>query len=132
MLSSGQDFGKEFLDSKHVLKVYLKPSRKKQKKIFLPLCSLLVRLKIPYLIGIKNYRCFQRIYCLKTPVDKKNSFFLQKGLYPHCTWTRSRDCLHPRYVGGSRQRVLPDFDHHALKIAVKIKSYILNTYMQKF
>ena len=32
MLSSEQDFGKKFLDSKHVLKVYLKPSRKNQKK----------------------------------------------------------------------------------------------------
>ena len=29
LLSSGQDFGKKFLDSKHVLKVYFKPSRKK-------------------------------------------------------------------------------------------------------
>ena len=27
LLSSGQDFGKNFLDSKHVLKVYFKPSR---------------------------------------------------------------------------------------------------------
>ena len=49
MLSSGQDFGKKFLDSKHVLKVYLKPSRKKFFFSFLPLPSLLVWLKIPYL-----------------------------------------------------------------------------------
>ena len=28
MLSSGQDFNKNFLDSKHVLKVYFKPRRK--------------------------------------------------------------------------------------------------------
>ena len=84
------------------------------------------------IVGIpKRIESRLKKYSLKTPVDK-NSFLLQKKLYPHCTWTRSRDCLHPRYVGGSRQRVLPDFDHHALKIAVKIKSYILNTYMQKF
>ena len=29
MLSSGQEFDEKFLDSKHVLKVYFKPSRKK-------------------------------------------------------------------------------------------------------
>ena len=70
---------------------------------------------------------------VKTLVHNQQYWFLlQNGFQPRCTWTRSRDCLHPRYVGGSRQRVLPDFDHHALKIAVKIKIYILNTYMQKF
>jgi hypothetical protein len=42
LLSSGQDFGKKFLDSKHVLKVYLKPSRKIQFFLFLPLSSVLV------------------------------------------------------------------------------------------
>ena len=49
MLSSGQDFGKKFLDSKHVLKVYLKPSRKNQKILFLPLSSVLVWLRILHL-----------------------------------------------------------------------------------
>ena len=49
LLSSGQDFSKKFLDSKHVLEVYLKPSRKNPKISFLPLCSKLVRLKILYL-----------------------------------------------------------------------------------
>ena len=49
MLSSGQDFSKKFLDSKHVLKVYLKPSRKKIFFSFLPLSSELVRLKILHL-----------------------------------------------------------------------------------
>ena len=49
LLGSGQDFGKKFLDSKHVLKVYLKPSRKNPKILFLPLCSLLVRLNILHL-----------------------------------------------------------------------------------
>ena len=34
LLSSGQDFSKKFLDSKHVLKVTFKPSRKNQKKYF--------------------------------------------------------------------------------------------------
>ena len=37
MLSSGQDFDKNFLDSKHFLKVYFKPSRKNQDFLFLPL-----------------------------------------------------------------------------------------------
>ena len=49
LLSSGQDFGKKFLDSKHVLKVYFKPRRKNQKKIFLPLPSVPVWLNICYL-----------------------------------------------------------------------------------
>ena len=49
MLSSGQDFGKTFLDSKHVLKVYFKPSRKNQKFLFLPLPSLPVWLPTHYL-----------------------------------------------------------------------------------
>ena len=35
--SSGQDFDKNFLDSKHVLKVYFKPGRKNQDFWFLPL-----------------------------------------------------------------------------------------------
>ena len=40
LLSSGQDFDKKFFDSKHVLKVYFKPSRKKSVfSIFLPLLS---------------------------------------------------------------------------------------------
>ena len=39
MLSSGKDFNKNFLDSKHVLKVYFKPSRKNQDFLFLPLQS---------------------------------------------------------------------------------------------
>jgi hypothetical protein len=49
LLSSGQDFSKKFLDSKHVLKVYFKPSRKNQNFLFLPLCSELVWLKILHL-----------------------------------------------------------------------------------
>ena len=49
LLSSGQDFSKKFIHSKHVLKVYLKPSRKNPKISFLPLCSKLVRLKILHL-----------------------------------------------------------------------------------
>ena len=51
MLSSGQDFGKNFLDSKHVLKVYFKPSRKNPDFyfLFLPLSSELVWLKTRHL-----------------------------------------------------------------------------------
>ena len=50
MLSSGQDFDKNIFDSKHVLKVYFKPSRKNPDFIFLPLPSKPVWLKNPYLI----------------------------------------------------------------------------------
>ena len=49
MLSSGQEFDEKFIDSKHVLKVYFKPSRKNQDFGFLPLPSKLVRLTNPYL-----------------------------------------------------------------------------------
>ena len=47
-----------FLDSQHVLKVYLKPSRKNPKISFLPFCSELVRLKIFHLIhnSVKSLR----------------------------------------------------------------------------
>jgi hypothetical protein len=51
LLSSGQEFDEKFLDSKHVLKVYFKPSRKNQDFGFLPLPSKLVRLTNPYLIS---------------------------------------------------------------------------------
>ena len=37
MLSSGQEFDEKFLDSKHVLKVDFKPSRKNQDNLFSPL-----------------------------------------------------------------------------------------------
>jgi hypothetical protein len=49
LLSSGQDFNKNFLDSKHVLKVYFKPGRKNPDFGFLPLPSKPVWLKNPYL-----------------------------------------------------------------------------------
>jgi hypothetical protein len=50
LLSSEQEFDEKFLDSKHVLKVYFKPSRKNQNFGFLPLSSKLVRLTNPYLM----------------------------------------------------------------------------------
>ena len=50
LLSSGQEFDEKFLDSKYVLKVYFKPSRKKKYFVFLPLPILPVRLKILHLI----------------------------------------------------------------------------------
>ena len=49
LLSSGQDFNKKFLDSKHGLKVYFKPSRKNQNFLFLPLPSKLASLKNDHL-----------------------------------------------------------------------------------
>jgi hypothetical protein len=49
LLSLGQEFDEKFLDSKHVLKVYFKPSRENQDFGFLPLPSKLVRLTNPYL-----------------------------------------------------------------------------------
>ena len=56
MFSSGQEFDEKFLDSKHVLKVYFKPSRKNQDFGFLPLPSKLVRLTNPYLIDWSGYQ----------------------------------------------------------------------------
>ena len=61
MLSSGQEFDEKFLDSKHVLKVYFKPSRKNKDFVFLPVPILPGWLKIPHLI------------------DKKNNYFLVAG-----------------------------------------------------
>jgi hypothetical protein len=49
LLSSGREFDKKFLHSKHVLKVYFKPSRKNPDFGFIPLPSMLVQLKNPYL-----------------------------------------------------------------------------------
>ena len=49
MLSSGQEFDEKFLDSKHDLKVYFKPSRKKKYFEFLPLPILPVWLKFLHL-----------------------------------------------------------------------------------
>ena len=54
MLSSGQEFDEKFLDSKHVLKVYFKPSRKNKIFVFLPDPILPVWLRILHLIGSKN------------------------------------------------------------------------------
>ena len=51
LLSSGQDFRKNFLCSKHVLKVYFKPSRKNSDFLFLPFPSEPLWLKIHH---IKN------------------------------------------------------------------------------
>ena len=61
VLQSGQDFGKKFLVSKHVLKVYFKSSRKNPDVLFLPLCSVLVWLKIRHLIDlIKFWEYFEK------------------------------------------------------------------------
>ena len=49
LLSSGQDFSKNFLDLKHVLKVYFKPSWKNQEFLFLPLPSKPVSMKNDHL-----------------------------------------------------------------------------------
>jgi hypothetical protein len=49
LLSSGQEFDKTFLDSKHVLKVYFKPSRKNKDFVFLPVPILPGWLKILHL-----------------------------------------------------------------------------------
>jgi hypothetical protein len=49
LLSSGQEFDEKYLDLKHVLKVYLMPSREKKYFVLLPLPILPVRLKILYL-----------------------------------------------------------------------------------
>jgi hypothetical protein len=56
LLSSGQDFNKKFLDSKHVLKVYFKPGRKNQNFWFLPLPSKLASLKNDHLRYRKHFQ----------------------------------------------------------------------------
>jgi hypothetical protein len=49
LLSSGQEFDEKFLDSKHVLKVYFKPSRKNKDFVLLPVPILPGWLKILHL-----------------------------------------------------------------------------------
>jgi hypothetical protein len=49
LLSSGQEFDEKFLDSKHVLKVNFKPSRKQKYFVLLPVPILPGRLKILHL-----------------------------------------------------------------------------------
>ena len=49
LLSSGQHFNNNFLDSKHVLKVYFKPSRKNQDFLILPRPSKLGSMKNDHL-----------------------------------------------------------------------------------
>jgi hypothetical protein len=55
LLSSEKDVDKNFLASKHVLKVYFKPSRKNQDFLFLPLPSKLASMKNGH-IFIKLYK----------------------------------------------------------------------------
>jgi hypothetical protein len=50
LLSSEQEFDEKFLDSKHVLKVYFKPSRKNKDFVFLPVPILPGWLKVLHLI----------------------------------------------------------------------------------
>ena len=71
LLSSGQDFGKNFLDSKHVLKVYFKPSRKNPYFLFLPLSSQPVWLKIHCLITCSSDQ---------TPNSETTNFFHENEL----------------------------------------------------
>ena len=82
LLSSGQDFLKKNLCSKHVLKVYFKPSRKNQDFGFLPLPSKLVRLTNPYLnenLTTFLYTLLWDTLYLQTPHNK--IAFLSKGLW---------------------------------------------------
>ena len=55
LLSSGQEFDEKFLDSKYVLKMYFKPSRKNENFVFLPDPILPVWLKILHLIRSSTY-----------------------------------------------------------------------------
>ena len=82
LLSSGQDFGKKFLDSKHVLKVYLKTSRKSQIFLFLPLSSVLVWLRIPHLRGIDIIKMIYNVH-LQPTIYAYFGMFLQA--FPHCS-----------------------------------------------
>ena len=89
LLSSGQDFGKTFLDSKHVLKVYFKPRRKNPFLLFLPLTSEPVWLKIYHKSIHRHYgkqkivlegtgRYTQRNSCLKS-MTSENSRICDTG-----------------------------------------------------
>ena len=49
MLSPGQELDERFLDSKHGLKVYFKPSRNNQDFLFLPLPSKLASMRNDHL-----------------------------------------------------------------------------------
>ena len=49
---TGQEFDEKFLDSKHVLKVYFKSSRKNKDFVFLPVPILPGWLKILHLIAM--------------------------------------------------------------------------------
>ena len=77
MLSSGQNFGKKFLDSKHVLKVYFKPSRKNQIFLFEPLSSVLVWLKILLLSAYNKTILFILICFLERCVMSRYDVNLQ-------------------------------------------------------
>ena len=61
--SSGKEFDENLLDSKHVLKVFFKPSRKKKDFVFLPVPILPVWLKIGHLIGYQ-IKVSLRAWCL--------------------------------------------------------------------
>ena len=76
LLSSGQEFDEKFLDSKHVLKVYFKPSRKNRKNLLLPLSSELLWLKILHLYLAFHVRTNVRQMRLLENVKRQIPYFL--------------------------------------------------------
>ena len=74
LLSSGQDFVKNFLDSKHVLKVYFKPSGKNQDFSFSPLPFRHEKGPLNSLL-ITHSRC-------ATDIDEKGNYI--NGQYKNC------------------------------------------------
>ena len=71
MLSSGKEFDEKFLDSKYVLKMYFKPSRKNENFVFLPDPILPVWLKILHLIELI---IFKKMATLCAVNDRKYVF----------------------------------------------------------
>ena len=96
-LSSGQEFDKNFLDSKskHVLKVYFKPSRKNQKNLFLPLPSVPVWLPTRYL---SRNDCLNFSFVKdKHIVGKKWPDIVVKWPFISCYFSKvSQTCLRPQ------------------------------------
>ena len=70
LLSSGQDFNKKFLDSKHVLKVYFKPSRKNKIFLFLPLPSKLASLKNDHLSALFKIKTNSEFYFFRQKLTR--------------------------------------------------------------
>ena len=95
LLSSEQEFDEMFLDSKHVLKVYFKPSRKNQDVFFLPLPLQPVSLANGHLNDLMAYHSWQSRATNHSTKSQRSRGWLKPGFpLPACrrrgTWPRCR------------------------------------------